>query len=45
MSHFQTDGAPVEELQAELGRALDEAIDKQGGKVASRRRQGFNPKN
>jgi hypothetical protein len=34
--------APIESLQGALGAALDEAIDRQGGKVAFARRAGLN---
>lgn len=34
--------APIDALQEEMGRALDEAIDRQGGKVAFAKRAGLN---
>lgn len=34
--------APIDSLQVEMGKALDLAIDKQGGKVAFARKAGLN---
>ena len=42
MDHLDPNRAPIESLQRAMGKAIDEAIDKQGGKVAFAKKAGLN---